>query len=100
MRKITAKALAAFQAGRDFTSSNTSVKVYPDGVFMYLFGNAIAHRDTGDGRLFVRTAGWDSTTTKERLNALPGVSVWHHRKVLHLNGKPWEDHESWTEVES
>lgn len=104
MRKITREAVGAFLANRTFASSNTHVsREVSDGaavVVLCLHGNAIAKRVAGaDGvRLYVRTAGWPTTTTKERLNGLPGVSVYHHRHVLHLNGKPWDNDSEWTEV--
>ncbi|MBW2672469.1 MAG: hypothetical protein JRD89_03515 [Deltaproteobacteria bacterium] len=98
MRKITQDAAHAFNAGRTLCRDNTTVAVDPDGeVMLCLHGNLIAKR-TADGRLFVRTAGWDTTTTKERLNGLGDVQVYHERRVLHLNGKPWDNHADWTEV--
>jgi len=98
MRKITEQAVEAFLAGEEFTRSNT--EVWADGkgtVFLMLFGNLIARREP-DGQLFVRTRGYDTVSTRDRLNGLPGVDVYRKKKVLHLNGKPWISHENWTKV--
>ena len=72
MRKITQNAVDAFIAGRTFNGSNTTVSTAHliDGfnVSMYLHGNLIAERTGSSMR--IRDAGWQSNTTKERLNGL------------------------------
>ncbi len=71
MRKITQKSVAAFLAGRNFRSGNMTVSRGGfDGftVSMYLHGNLIAERNTQTVRL--HDAGWQTTTTKDRLNGL------------------------------
>jgi len=97
-RKITRDAIKAFIAGENFTRDNTDVAVDVDGsVGLYLHGNQIANRSP-NGNLFIRTCGWETVTTKERLNGLPGVQVYTHKHVLHLNGKVWEDSSQWTPI--
>jgi hypothetical protein len=96
MRKITALAVEAFEAGKPFRRSNTAVLVARAKVTMVLFDNAIARRI--GGKLYVRTAGYPTMTTRERLNGLDGVSVYTRKKALFLNGSPWISHENWTEV--
>lgn len=54
---------------------------------MFLFGNMIAVR-VGN-RLQITTAGWNTVTTRERLNGLPNVSVTQRKGQLYLNGKEW-----------
>lgn len=89
-RKITEEAVEAFLAGKPFSKSNTTVAVDDEGVVtMTLFGNIIAKRYT-DAGFSITTAGWNSTTTRERLNGLPGVSVNKSRGQLYLNGTRWD----------
>ena len=64
MRKITRDAARALANGQNFSMSNTRVH---NGT-MTLFGNAIAKIE--NGHLMISNAGWDSSTTKERLNGL------------------------------
>jgi len=71
MRKITTKAVTAFLAGRSFRSGNMAVSLGGfDGfnVSMYLHGNLIAERNAQTVR--ITDAGWQTTTTKDRLNGL------------------------------
>jgi hypothetical protein len=97
MRKITQQAAAAFETGRQFKSGNTSVSVDDRGVILSLHGNAIACKDP-DGTLRVRSAGWETSTTKERLNGISGVSVWQSKGLWYLNGTYWENSSNWTKV--
>lgn len=90
MRKVTEKAVAAFVAGQNFNSANTKVEVRDGESFLYLHGNMIAHlfnQTNGKKGLFITTCGWETNTTKERLNGvlssldLPTISqrnfVWY-----------------------
>ena len=89
-RKITKEAVSAFVNGIRFRSGNTSIDVKDwDGgkaVTMYLHGNTIAERFTSTGVTKITNAGWFSNTTKERLNGLPGVSIFQKKGVWYLNG--------------
>ena len=87
-RQITGNAVQAFLLGDNFKQSNTEVHADCAGVRMYLFGNLIANR-VGN-RLQITTAGWNTTTTRERLNGLPNVSVTQRKGQLYLNGKEWD----------
>tara|TARA_A100000172_G_C3010312_1_gene99534 strand:- start:304 stop:711 length:408 start_codon:yes stop_codon:yes gene_type:complete len=50
--------------------SNTHVRTTTEGsVDVYLHDNQIAHLDK-DGKLFISDAGWQTNTTKSRLNAI------------------------------
>lgn len=84
MRKVTAAICGAFEAGKALTVNNS----HTDGKALYLFGNKIA--EWRQGQLWITTAGWETPTTKERLNGLTGVSVHTSRKQLYLNGKQWD----------
>ena len=70
MRKIEAQMNAAVQANKDWHSANTSVHFDSEtGVSVVrLHGNKIA--EIGDDWMTLFDGGWQSTTTKSRLNAL------------------------------
>jgi hypothetical protein len=103
-RAITKEAVAAFIAGESFNKANTEVRIVERPgetlVELLLHDNPIARR-WGNGLrggpwTEVTTAGWDTVTTRERLNGIPGVSVHRAKSILHLNDKPW--HGAWTVV--
>ena len=79
MRKIESQMNAAIADGRDWSKDNTSVHWNPEeGVALVrLHGNKIAEIGEGFIRLF--DGGWQSNTTKSRLNA-----------ILDANGLPGE----------
>ena len=59
----------AIQQNRNWSSSNTQVVTQQDGVsFVYLHGNKIAEID--DDSMTIYDGGYQSKTTKSRLNAL------------------------------
>lgn len=96
-RKITTDAVNAFMNGENFSRDNTSVSVNSFGdVVLMLHGNQIAQKRKIENDLQISNAGWFSTTTKERLNGLPGVSVCQRKGVWFLNGEEWDG--SWTTV--
>lgn len=64
MRKVTKKIVNAFVARKPASDSNS----FTDGNALYLHNNKIA--EWRDGDVWITTAGWDTTTTKERLNSL------------------------------
>jgi len=91
MRKITQQAVAAFNNAESFKSGNTKVIVKPNVTVLLLFNNEIAYRYNDPERtLSITNAGWESNTTKERLNGLDGVSIQQKAGIWYLNGKEWE----------
>ena len=72
MRKIEKNMVQAVRSGRNFRSGNTVVTVGETGVKVYLHGNCIFAIYQGVKRFTL--AGWNSVTTRSRLNAL-GVNV-------------------------
>ena len=70
MRKIEQQMCAAVQSNKDWQSGNTSVHFDPEtGVsIVRLHGNKIAEVSDNDMTIF--DGGWQTTTTKSRLNAL------------------------------
>ena len=68
MRKIETQMIAAVKGDKNWTKDNTSV-IIEDGVSkVYLHGNLIAEVDDESIKLY--DGGWQSNTTKSRLNAL------------------------------
>ena len=68
MRKIESQMIAAIKGNKNWSSGNTQV-VTNDGVStVYLHGNKIALID--DTSMTIFDGGWQSNTTKSRLNAL------------------------------
>ena len=99
MRKIAKEAVEAFLLGYRYYNDNTSVYESdrePGVWYMQLHGNEIAKRK--GNKIHIRTCGWFTTTTKSRLNGIPGVQVYSSKHVPHLNGSPWLNHEEWTLV--
>lgn len=97
-RKITQESCNAFHLGRKFKKANMEVEVenviLSSGgnnytrVAMYLHGNCIArYNHDGKWKTEITDAGWSTTTTKERLNGLDGVSIYQKKWVWYLNGK-------------
>ena len=68
MRKIETQMNAAIQANQDWKSGNTQVITIEGVSFIYLHGNQIASVD--EDSMTIYDGGWQSTTTKSRLNAL------------------------------
>lgn len=95
MRQITAEACRAFEQNRIFRLSNTEVHVDTTGTRMYLWGNLIA-RKVGN-RVQVTLAGYNTQTTRDRLNGLTGVTCTTHKGQAFINGKPVANDE-WVQV--
>lgn len=92
MPKMTStRAAAALTNGRKFSSKNTKVA---EGN-LYLFGNHIA-RDAGEGHVAISNRGFFTLTTKDRLNAIPNVSISQKNYEWFLNGYRWDG--SWVIV--
>lgn len=110
MSQIDIDAARAFEAGEEFRRGNTEVRVTTrrnsDGAIdsqkidlvLHDSVTATCYIDHTDNKkvLKVTDAHWPTVTTKSRLNELPGVSVYQHKGVWHLNGKEWDG--SWTKV--
>ena len=77
MRKITEKTAGAFVDHRAFSMGNT----FTNGKELYLHGNLIARwaKDNQENEVLTITlAGWNTTTTRERVNGvldLAGIDV-------------------------
>lgn len=95
MKQITKEVVRAFNNNENFSLSNTTVKADCTGTRMYLFGNLIAEK-VGN-RIRVTLAGWNTNTTRERLNGLDGVSVTTKKGQAYINGEAVED-DAWVQV--
>ena len=102
-RKISNEACEALMNCRTYRKSNTRVFRDVDSEdevcwAMTLFGNNIAtyvlHKDRygklSGGHLYICDGGYKSVTTKERLNALPNVSIYQKNYQWYLNDKKWD----------
>lgn len=88
MRKCESTIRSAALSGRSANIQNTVVSHSPSGEYtVYLHGNAIAHGRTGHLPASFCLAGWNSVTTRSRLNAL-GVRVSSRNWEPYYNGKP------------
>lgn len=94
MRQITQESVQAFLAHKTFKKGNMQVTVHNDITTLKLHGNTIAVLE--GAKLSITNAGWQSNTTKERLNGLPNVSINQKNWVWYLNGKVWDG--KWIEV--
>lgn len=78
MRKIESDLIKAFRLGREFKSRNTTLENTDHGQVIRLHGNKIAQLD--GSTLYLTSAGWETATTKSRLNAIlkcliPGAGI-------------------------
>jgi len=73
----------AITNGSDFKSSNTQVVTISDVSFVYLHGNHIA--SVGNDFIQLFDGGWQSVTTKSRLNAILAVHGLPGEKVFAKN---------------
>ena len=84
MRKVTSKAIAAFTASRNFRSGNTEVTASGGNRHLWLHGHNIAR--IGPDGLEINLCGWNTPTTRERLNGLPNVRIHTKQGQAFLNG--------------
>tara|TARA_R110002110_G_scaffold362595_2_gene572439 strand:- start:15 stop:443 length:429 start_codon:yes stop_codon:yes gene_type:complete len=100
MRKVTRESIDALYAFRKYKSGNTKVVVV-DGcrAVLSLHGTPLVKLTLGIGwqDTEITTGGYNTSTTKERLNGVPGVHVYHSKHQLYLNGKEWDG--EWVAVE-
>ena len=86
MRKIESLMNRAIAAGKDWKNANTEV-INADGVSsVYLHGNLIA--EVTDDAMKIYDGGWQSNTTKSRLNALLSA-FGHHGECVYQSDWTW-----------
>ena len=89
MRKIEMMMNSAIRYRKNFSSGNTTVRAFRESVDVYLHGNHIASLDTASHALTLKDGGWQSNTTKSRLNALldefvPSMGIFQKDWVWYL----------------
>ena len=89
MRKITRDSVNAFLNRQTFKRQNMQVTSFDDKFYLKLHNNIIAVLNEDD-TLMITDAGWQSNTTKERLNGLPNVDIHQKNFVWYLNDKEWD----------
>ena len=94
-RKITIEAVDKFLSREPFKKSNMQVDQCYGQYRLKLHGNTIAVLDEFN-MLSISNAGWESNTTKERLNGLPHVRIHQRKFQWYLNGNEWNG--EWTRV--
>lgn len=95
MRQITKESVNAFLNAKPFNKQNMTVEVLPNVTILKLYGNAIAYRYSDNERsLSITNCGWQSKTTKERLNGLLSAlnmgRITQRNWEWYLNGKHWD----------
>ena len=89
MRKITIESTRAFSENKNFKKANMEVLTDSHTTFLKLHGNTIAIKNIETGELKITNCGWETTTTKERLNGLEGVKIYQKKGIWYLNEKEW-----------
>jgi hypothetical protein len=94
-RKTAVSAAENFRQLKKCSIGNTKVTIDANGnASMFLFGNRIAFRTT-DGRTFITTCGWSTSTTYSRLREIGGFGIRGGRNQA-INGVPWDGR--WVEI--
>ena len=70
MRKIEKQMNQALRTFSNWSSGNTTVTSTPNEMLVHLHGNHIATLNKITMDLFIFDGGWQSNTTKSRLNAI------------------------------
>jgi hypothetical protein len=86
MRKIETqmnKAIENLENGKQWKSANTMVEMFNDVAFVFLHGNLIA--EVGEGFIKLHDGGWQSNTTKSRLNAILSAHGFGGESVFQKN---------------
>ena len=97
MRKIEKDMLYGWLADKPFKCRNTQVVVVAGIKTLYLHGNTIAKGEVGKPTpTTVTMAGWNTCTTRSRLNALPNVNCYMRKGVAYINGIIITDNQSIT----
>jgi hypothetical protein len=96
MKQITIESVRAFLNAKKFNKSNMSVEVLPNVTILKYQGNSIAYKYNNPNKtIAITNYGWESRTTKERLNgviSLSGVNIkpiYQKNWQWYLDGKEW-----------
>jgi hypothetical protein len=83
MRKVTERIKKAFEQGKALKIGSTRT----NGTSVFLHGNEIIRRDVS-GLVFATLAGWNTPTTRERVNGIAGMSFHQVNFEPCLDGEP------------
>ena len=96
MRQITKESVKAFLNAKKFNKSNMSVEIEPNVTILKYQGNAIAYKyNDPNNTISITNCGWESNTTKERLNGVIDLSglnigrIYQKNWQWYLDGKEW-----------
>ena len=100
MSIITDKTCEAFRNTKPIRISNSEVKIEPSGNAYYrLFGNLIALYSPRAKELTIRDCGWQTQTTKERLNwILLEFGLWRivqEKWIWYYANQDWKKKRNW-----
>lgn len=84
MRKVDVLMATAFCEHRTLKMNNSRVEIVDGKPHMYLHDNCIAKEDE-NGDLLINHCGWETNTTRSRLNALPDVNISSYKGTFILN---------------
>lgn len=90
MRVIEKKMVNAVSAQGKMSTNNTKVESDNGLTKVMLHGNTIAEIDWAGKLLYISNCGWQTTTTKSRLNAIlgalkPGTSIYQKKGTWYLS---------------
>lgn len=83
MRKVTERIRKAFWKGQSLKVGNTET----DGVSVWLHGNVIVKREP-NGQVLATLAGWNTPTTRERVNGITGLNFHQVNFEPCIDGRP------------
>ena len=97
---ITMDSVHAFIAGKPFRRENMSVETNSDRVYLKLHSNTIAYRSKSDGKVYISNCGWETNTTKMRLNYLlykynSPLQIRQKNFVWYLGNDVWDGYETY-----
>lgn len=100
MSKIALAAAKALLTCKSFKKDNVEVKANSNNTsaIMFLYDKPIATLNKETNEFMVTLAGWATKTTKDYLNAIPGVHVRTLNGIHLINGSPVTTTE-WVKVE-
>ena len=89
MRKIESQMIGAIKTKSCFTNNNTRVDyVASENISeIFLHGNLISIYRHNDDSMYISSCGWESNTTKSRLNAL--LSTFYHGVGIFQKNWQW-----------
>lgn len=93
MRKVTEQIADAFHAQKSLKVGNTRT----DGQGVYLHGNKIVER-RADGTIWATLAGWETPTTRERLNGISNARWSQSKGSQYLSTVGEIDSREWYQV--